>query len=126
MKAHTLSLNEFNMPQVFDDTNAGYVQIVRLLLLEPGKNQSHPTMGVGLRSKYRHNNDDNFLIDLKSNIESQINSFLPELSAESVQLVLKDHTLGIIIDTASGTYVIGYNTATDAMDVAATYVLDQL
>ena len=120
MKAHTLSLNEFNMPQVFDDTNAGYVQIVRLLLLEPGKNQSHPTMGVGLRSKYRHNND------LKSNIESQINSFLPELSAESVQLVLKDHTLGIIIDTASGTYVIGYNTATDAMNVAATYVLDQL
>lgn len=126
MKAHTLSLNEFNMPQVFDDTNAGYVQIVRLLLLEPGKYQSHPTMGVGLRSKYRHNNDDNFLIDLKSNIESQINSFLPELSAESVQLVLKDHTLGIIIDTASGTYVIGYDTATDAMDVAATYVLDQL
>lgn len=126
MQAHTLSLNEFNMPQVFDGTNAGYVQIVRLLLLEPGKYQSHPSMGVGLRSKYRHNNDDNFLIDLKSNIESQINNFLPELSAESVQLVLKDHTLGIIINTSSGTYVMGYDTATDAMDVAATYVLDQL
>lgn len=126
MQAHTLSLNEFNMPQVFDGTNAGYIQIVRLLLLEPGKYQSHPSMGVGLRSKYRHNNDDNFLIDLKSNIESQINNFLPELSAESVQLVLKDHTLGIIIDTSSGTYVMSYDTATDAMDVAATYVLDQL
>lgn len=126
MQAHTLSLNEFNMPQVFDGANAGYVQIVRLLLLEPGKIQSHPTMGVGLRSKYRHNNDDNFLIDLKSNIENQINAFLPELSAESVQLTLKDHVLGIVIDTTSGTYVLGYDTATDAMDVAATYVLNQL
>jgi hypothetical protein len=126
MEAHVLSLNDFNMPKVFSASDSAYVHIIYLILLEPGKFQSHPLMGVGIRSRYRHNNDDNFLIDLKSDITNQINTYLPELADVTISLTHKNHILGIIIDTSSGTYVVAYNSMTDTMDAAATYVLDQL
>jgi len=126
MEAHVLSLNDFNMPKVFSASDSAYVHIVYLLLLEPGKYQSHPNMGVGLRSRYRYNNADNFLTDLKSDIEKQISLYLPELVDVSVVLTMKDHILGIIIDTSSGTYALAYNSVNDTMDAAATYVLEDL
>lgn len=126
MEAHVLSLNDFNMPKVFNESDSAYVHIIQLILLEPGTYQSHPKMGVGIRSRYRHNNEDNFLIDLKSDITNQINTYLPELIDVTVTLTHNDHLLGIIIDTSTGTYVVAYNSITDTMDAAATYVLDQL
>lgn len=126
MEAHVLSLNDFNMPKVFSASDSAYVHIIQLILLEPGKYQSHPNMGIGIRSRYRHNNEDNFLINLKSDITSQITTYLPELTDVTVSLTHNDHILGIIIDTTTGTYVVAYNSVTDVMDAAATYVLDQL
>lgn len=126
MNAHVLSLNDFNMPKVFDASDSAYVHIIQLILLEPGKYQSHPTMGVGIRSKYRHNNEDNFMNDLKSDITNQIESYLPELTDVAVSLTHNNKILGIIIDTSTGTYVVAYNSVSDTMDAAATYVLDQL
>lgn len=126
MEAHVLSLNDFNMPKVFNASDSAYVHIIQLILLEPGKYQSHPNMGVGIKSKYRHNNEDSFLIDLKSNITNQITTYLPELTDVAVTLTHNNHILGIIIDTSTGTYVVAYNSITDTMDAAATYVLDQL
>ena len=64
MKEHVLSLNNFNMPKVYNGSDAEYILIVRLLLLEPGKIQTHPYMGVGIISRYRYNNEDNFMINL--------------------------------------------------------------
>lgn len=126
MEAHVLSLNDFNMPKVFSASDSAYVHIIYLLLLDPGKFQSHPNMGVGLRSKYRHNNDENFLLDLKSDITNQIDTYLPELGDVSVSLSHNDHVLGIIIDTTTGSYVLAYDSITETMDAAATYVLNQL
>lgn len=126
MEAHVLSLNDFNMPKVFNASDSAYVHIIQLILLEPGKYQSHPKMGVGIRSKYRHNNEDNFLIDLKSDITNQISTYLPELTGVSVSLTHNNHVLGIIIDTTTGTYVVAYNSVSDTMEAAATYVLDEL
>lgn len=126
MEAHVLSLNEFNMPKVFNASDSAYVHIIQLILLEPGKYQSHPNMGVGIKSRYRHNNDDNFLMNLKTDITNQIDAYLPELGGVNVTLTDKDQVLGIIIDTTTGTYVVAYNSTTDVMEAAATYVLDQL
>ena len=126
MEAHVLSLNEFNMPRVFNASDSAYVHIIQLILLEPGKFQSHPNIGVGIKSRYRYNNTTNFLTDLQSDITEQINAYLPELRDVSVTLTHNDHVLGIIIDTSTGTYVVAYNSEYDTMDAAATYVLDQL
>ena len=126
MQAHLLSLNDFGMPKVYSGTSAMYTKIVYLILLEKGKFQSHPDMGVGLRSRYRFNNEENFLQTLQSDITSQISTYLPELSAIDISVNIKDHTLGIVIDTSEGAYTIAYNGSTDVVDAPATYVLEDL
>ena len=126
MQAHVLSLNDFNRPKVYKETDSAYIEIVRLILLEPGKYQSHPTMGVGIRSRYRHNNDENFLANLQNEITTQITAFLPELTQVSVSVSIKDTILGIVINTATSTYALAYNTKDDTIDTGATYVLDDL
>lgn len=125
-KAHVLSLNEFNMPKVFDESDSAYVHIIYLLLLEPGTFQSHPNMGVGLRSRYRYNNNENFLLDLKNSITDQISTYLPELTFVDISLTVSNTILGIIIDTTNGAYVLAYDSEKDVMDASASYVLDQL
>lgn len=126
MEAHVLSLNNFKMPKVFSASDSAYVHIIYLLLLDPGKFQSHPIMGVGLRSRYRFVNDDNFLQNLQTDITNQINTYLPELSIVDVSVNLRNSILGIIINTLTGTYALAYDADKDVMDAAATYVLEQL
>ena len=126
MKEHVLSLNDFKMPKVFNDTDTKYILIIRLLLLEPGKFQSHPEMGIGLKSRYRYNNDENFLINLQHDINTQINKYLPELSVVDITVNVKNQVLGIIINTTNGAYVVAYDADKDLTEAAATYVLDDL
>lgn len=126
MQEHVLSINSFNMPKVFSESDANYVLIVRLLLLEKGKFQSHRDMGVGLRSRYRFNNDTNMMDLLKNDIKEQMIKYLPSIAMTDISLTLKDHVLGIIINTSDGAYILGYNDETDKIDTAATYVLNDL
>ena len=126
MEAHVLSMNEFKMPKVFSSSDSAYVHIIYLLLLEPGKFQSHPNMGIGLRSRYRHNSDANFLQNLQRDISNQVNTYLPELSTVEISVNLRNNILGIIINTETGTYAVAYDASKDVMDAAATYILEQL
>ena len=126
MKEHVLSINNFNMPKVYDKSDATYMLIVRLLLLEPGKFQSHPYMGIGLKSKYRYNNQEGFLQTLQNDIKNQMSMYLPQLSFTDITLTIKDRILGIIINTNDGAYVVAYDNDKNAIDAAATYILDNL
>ena len=126
MQEHVLSINNFNMPKVYDKSDATYMLIVRLLLLEPGKFQSHPYMGIGLKSKYRYNNQDGFLQTLQNDIKNQMSMYLPQLSFTDITLTIKDRILGIIINTNDGAYVVAYDNDKNAIDAAATYILDNL
>lgn len=126
MKENVLSLNNFGMPKVFNENDSAYVLIIRLLLLEPGKFQSHPDMGIGIRSRYRFNNDENFLMNLQNDIKKQMDKYLPELSATEVTLTTNNQVLGIIINTAEGAYVVSYDTANEVMKASATHVLNDL
>ena len=127
MKEHVLSLNDFNMPKVFDASNSIYVLIVRIILLEPGTFQRHPEMGIGIKSRYRYGTiDDAFLSTLKNDISKQLETYLPSLASTDIVLTVNGNTLGIIIDTEDGAYVLAYNSDTNILDTAATYVLDDL
>ena len=126
MREDLLSLNNFNMPKVLKDTDANYALIIRLLLLEPGKFQSHPSMGVGLRSRYRYNNDENFLIHLQNDIKNQMSTYLPTISYRNIKLNISNNILGIIIEANEGDYIIGYNGDSGEIEAAASYVLDNL
>lgn len=126
MQEHVLSINNFNMPKVYDKSDATYMLIVRLLLLEPGKFQSHPYMGIGLKSKYRYNNQEGFLQTLQNDIKNQMSMYLPQLSFTDITLTIKDRILGIIINTNDGAYVVAYDNDKNSIDAAATYILDNL
>ena len=126
MKEHVLSINDFNMPKVFDENDSNYVLLIRLISLEPGKFQSHPTMGIGIKSRYRFNNNEDFMDSLRSDLRNQINKFLPWIVTTEITITRKENTLGFIINTAEGAYVISYNTSKNVAEAAATYVLDDL
>lgn len=127
MEAHLLSLNNFSKPKVLEASNADYANLIYLLLLTKGKYQSHPDMGVGLREKYRYDNDSEVLVNLQSDIKNQVLQYLPDLSMIDVSVSMRsDHILGIIIDTTDGSYVMAYDSNKGTIDAAATYVLDDL
>lgn len=126
MEAHVLSLNDFSRPKVFDKADAEYVNIVYLMLLNKGTYQSHPNMGLGIRERYRFDNNENLLNDLRNDIRNQLTQFLPTINVTNVETILKDKTLGVIIYTISGVYVVAYDSDKDVIDVAADYILDDL
>ena len=126
MKEHVLSLNDFNMPKVYDTNDANYILIIRLILLEPGTFPSHPKMGVGIKSRYRYNNDENFLMQLENDISNQINAYLPSLYMTNISLAEKNNLLYIIIDTTDGSYALTYNEETNTLNAGNSYVLDDL
>ena len=126
MEAHLLSLNEFSRPKVVDGNNALYTNLIYLILLQPGKFQSHPSMGVGLRERYRHSNSEDLLVRLSNDIKDQCERFLPEALIVDVELTVKDTKLGIILSSQNGTYVMAYDSNTGNIEPGATYVLDNL
>lgn len=126
IKAHLLKLNDFGMPAVGTGSEAIYTNLIYLIMLEPGKFQSHPTMGVGIKSRYRYNNEENFLQNLQMDITNQINAFLPEISMVDVTLNTKDHILGILIDTEDGVYALSYDDTKGLVEASASYMLNDL
>lgn len=85
-----LSIDEFNKPKILEGRDAISTLLSHLILLEPGTYASHPTMGVGLVSRYRYNNKES-LEQLKKDIQDQVNRYLPEFQAVDVSVRLDPH-----------------------------------
>ena len=123
MDAHVMALNEFNMPKVFKDLTGNYMHVIYLILLDKGKFQSHPDMGVGLRSRYRFTNA---IEALKDDITEQMATYLPDIKNVSVDVSLTDdHILGIIVSSEEASYVLAYNTLDDTVTIGQD-ALDQI
>lgn len=81
-----LSKNSFGKPKEVTNEAFIYVQLVRLILLEPGTIQSHPDMGVGITSKYRYMEVNEACTSLKTEIKNQVVKYMPELSGVEVDI----------------------------------------
>lgn len=90
-KEPCLSVDDFNRPKILEGREAISTLLVHLILLEPGTYASHPTMGVGLVSRYRYN-DEESLEQLQQDIEEQITTFLPEFEAVNVNVYMDRHS----------------------------------
>ena len=109
-KEYLLSINEFVKPKVLKDAQATYTSIIRLFLLEPGTNQTHPEMGIGIRSRYRYS-DTADVAALRQETKTQIQTYLPNLLTTDIQIKTYGTTLAIFITTEDeSVYAIGYNT----------------
>ena len=117
MEVHTLSLNDFNRPRVLSGADAAYTAIIHLIYLEKGKFQSHPDMGVGIRTRYRFSGQDNVLDVLQQDIKKQIEKYLPELNAIEVSCEdISDGSIYIDINTDAGAvYGLEYDIANNVL-----------
>lgn len=94
---HSLSVNDFKEPKDYEDAQAIFVLIKRLILLNPGTYPNHPNMGVGLIRYWRYSNmEDTTALQVK--IREQIETYLPSLSLYDVSLNKKSNNeLSIVI-----------------------------
>lgn len=80
-----MSVNNFHKPIVVKDEDAAVLLITRLILLEPGTFQTHPNMGVGIVSRFRHGLDTD-IKRLESEITTQISKYLPMFTTVQVSV----------------------------------------
>ena len=82
-REYLFSINDFKEPDTITGKRAIATLLVRLILMEPGKDPLHPTMGVNIR-KYRFGL--NNVEDLRREVQSQIDTFLPCYQNASVEI----------------------------------------
>ena len=82
-----MTINKFYKPVVLTGTDAAVMQIIRLILLEPGTIQTHPDCGVGIISKFRYSTEVD-VKELENRIASQINTYLPMYTMVKVAVEL--------------------------------------
>lgn len=103
-REYLMSVNKINEPVVETKQRAIALLLLRLILLEPGSDPLHPEMGVGI-TKYRFSVDT--LEELRSRIDSQISTYLPDFLATEINIVINsDRTCNveITIDDTIYTY----------------------
>lgn len=114
-REYVLSTNEFMQPKVLKKDQAAYTDIIRLFLLDPGTNQTHPEMGIGIRSRYRFS-DTSEIFKLEQEVKDQMQLYLPNLLTMDIQIEAYGTTLAIFITSENEeVYALGYNTETGAM-----------
>lgn len=113
---YTLSVNEFNRPKVYSGPKAIINKIIELILMNPGTYPTRPYMGVGLIKNYRYDFLDN-INEINQKIKDQIQTYLPEFSGVSVNLIgdSVSKTLIIFIEINDYTYSVVLNTETKSL-----------
>lgn len=102
-REYLCSVNRFNEPDKLEGKPAIALLLVRLILMDPGSDPLHPTMGVGIR-KYRYglNNVDT----IRKEVEYQLKTFLPCYQNASVHIeVTPQKTCNIEISINDVVYV---------------------
>ena len=106
---YLVSVNEFKEPKKLEGQSARGLLILRLILMDPGTDQLHPTMGVGIR-KYRYGVKN--MDELRKSIDYQIRTFLPDFQTVDVTLIqTPDKLLNIEITADDVVYVYDSKTA---------------
>lgn len=105
-KEYFISLDKFNRPAEVTGEKAEAVLLARLILMNPGSNPLHPSMGIGIKQRYRFSMDK--LPELQKEIQEQMNQYLPEFADDlSINIILTpDKILNIEIMTATTVYTL--------------------
>lgn len=108
-KEYLFSVNEFNEPTVLTGKAAIATLLVRLIMMDPGSDPLHPTMGVGIKNyRFGYNNIENF----RKTVEDQIKIFLPMYQNATVAIInTPDKVCNIEITINDVVYVYDSSTA---------------
>ena len=102
-KEYLLSVDPFRRPKVLTKQQAIAMNLLHLILLDPGSDPLHPEMGVGIRDyRYAMGKEE----ELRERVEDQISRFLPCYPSANVELnYMPDHTINIEITIDDAVYV---------------------
>lgn len=104
LKEYILKTNTINETDSFDGQKAIALLVLRLLILEPGKNKLYPNMGLGLCTRKRFILESN-LNALEIETEEQINTYLPQYRSTSVNYsITNDKKLIVTINIDNELY----------------------
>ena len=119
MNEYLMSVDDFYSPKIVKNNDAIYTLLIRLLQLEPGSIQTHPEMGVGLVSKYRFADAETAPEDLKSDIQDQIATYLPQLNVVQVRTYVNNKVLFIEIEVNDTLYKFSVQKDSDTIELAS-------
>lgn len=118
MKEALLSINKYDKPKILKNEDSICMLLLRLLLLTPGSMQSHPTMGVGIVSKWRYSDTDT-LSELELEIEKQISTYLPILTTTKVEVLPNKNKNGeIIVNISANNVTYSFETDNEELRLA--------
>lgn len=126
---YPLGIDDLGLPKIRDMSkietgvmNSAILCIIRLILIEKGTYPDHPDMGVGIRSRYRFAFESE-LTSLQEDIETQISTYLPEVSPVTVKVALENDRndilknkikISIIIDETE--YLLSYDVTSNTLE----------
>lgn len=99
-REYLLSINDYKTPSKLEGDMAVGLLLVRIIMMEPGSDPLHPTMGLGIK-KYRYGI--NNLEQLRSDCQYQIDTFLPCFPDATVNIALTKDRICIIEITIEDT-----------------------
>ncbi len=103
MRENLLSVDSYNKATQLTKKQGNYYNLIRLFMMNKGTNPLFPAMGIGLRSKYRFITEDN-IPELQEVAKEQIDTYLPELSIENIEIEVNDEKgIHITVSSADGT-----------------------
>jgi len=115
LREYALSNDEFGKPKIYVGQNAVVTKLVELALLEKGTYPSRPNMGLGIVSTYRYTSEDK-ISDMETAYKDQIETYLPELSATEVSMVLNDKILNIYVTVDKTVYSLAFDTENNTLE----------
>ena len=81
---YSLSITEFNRPEIATGAKAIIQKIIQLIFMNPGTYPTNPYMGLGFIKKYRYSFMDN-IDELNEEVKEQIRTYLPEFQTVNVE-----------------------------------------
>lgn len=116
-REYLLSVDTYNKPLAINDSEAIALNLVRLLLLNPGSDPFRPEMGVGLK-KYRYALS---LDELTKRIDEQIATYLPQYPNAGVQIIRTDDKVANIEITIDDVVYV-YDSTTMPVSIDLEYI----
>lgn len=114
MREYTLSVNSYNRPLILEKEDAICAKLIEIILLEKGIYLTRPDMGLGIVSRYRFSAADE-LETFKADLNSQIETYLPELIVTEIDVTMTDKIIKIVIIIDNVVYTLTFNNDTKTL-----------
>lgn len=98
MNEYLMDVDKRQQPKVFHKYEGDRINVFRLIMVEPGTYPTHPTLGVGLVSRWRFRDIDTIKSSLASTIEAQLKDFMPHLIDPQVTVTIVNNNNKNIIN----------------------------